>query len=76
MLAEVKSEDMEPRDVNITKSEGERAVDGLEISRNFSKPLKTVKVNIGTEEVPKFASIGDYWDEKTVCTVTELLHEY
>jgi len=47
MLAEVKSEDMEPRDVNITKSEGERVVYGLEISRNFSKPLKTVKVNIG-----------------------------
>jgi len=76
MLAEVKSEDMEPRDVNITKSEGERAVDGLEISRNFSQPMKTIKVNIGTEEVPKFASIGDYWDEKIVCIVIELLHEY
>jgi len=35
-----------------------------------------VKVNIGTEEAPKLASIGDYWDEKTVCKVTELLHEY
>jgi hypothetical protein len=34
------------------------------------------KVNIGTIENPKMASIGDYWDEKTVESITELLREY
>jgi hypothetical protein len=34
------------------------------------------KVNIGTIENPKMASIGDYWDEQTVEIITELLHEY
>lgn len=48
----------------------------MEISRSYSEPLKTVKVNIGTTEVPKFASIGDYWDELIVCKLTDLLHEY
>jgi len=48
----------------------------LEIGRSYSEPLKTIKVNIGTAEVPKFAFIGDYWDEQTVCKITDLLHEY
>ena len=26
--------------------------------------------------MPKYATIGDYWDEEMVCKVTELLHEY
>jgi len=56
--------------------EGERAVEGLDISQNYSEHLKTVKVNIGTSEIPKFAFIGDYWDEQTVCNITDLLHEY
>jgi len=51
-LEESKSEDMEPREVHIPEIEGEREVVGLEISCSFSEPLKTVKVNIGTEEVP------------------------
>ena len=38
-------------------------MEGLEICLDYSKPLKTVKVNIGTTKVPKFAFIGDYWDE-------------
>jgi len=29
-----------------------------------------------TIEVPKFASIGDYSDEQTVCKIIDLLHEY
>jgi len=64
------------REVHIQETKGERAVVGLEISRSYSEPLKIVKVNIGTVEVPKFASIGDYWDEQTVCKITDLLHEY
>lgn len=39
-------------------------------------PLKTKKVNIGSEEVPKFTTIGDYWDGETINKVTDLLHEY
>jgi len=34
------------------------------------------QVNIGTEAEPKFAKIGDYWDDAMVDKVTELLHEY
>jgi hypothetical protein len=34
------------------------------------------KVNIGTEEKPKIANIGYYWDNETMEKITELLHEY
>ena len=34
------------------------------------------KFNIGTVENPKMANIGDYWDEKTLESITELLCEY
>jgi hypothetical protein len=34
------------------------------------------KVNIGSEENPKIASKGDYWDEKTMNEVHNLLREY
>ena len=39
-------------------------------------PIKIKKVNIGTAEQPKMASIGDYWDEQTLESITELLREY
>jgi len=48
----------------------------LEISLDYTKPLKTKRVNIGIDEVHKFAFIGDYWDEETVGKITDLLHEY
>ena len=38
--------------------------------------LNIRKVNIGIEENPKFASIGDYWDEETMEKTTDLLHEF
>jgi hypothetical protein len=38
--------------------------------------IKVKKVNIGTVEQPKMASIGDYWGEKTVESIIELLREY
>jgi len=41
-----------------------------------TKPLKIKKVNIGTKEYPKFANVGDYWDDETVSKITELLREY
>lgn len=68
-LEESKLEDLEPREVHIQETKGERAVPGLENSRSYSEPLKIIKVNIGTTEVPKFASIGDYWDEQTMCKI-------
>ena len=34
------------------------------------------KVNIGTEETPKITSIGNYWDDKTIGQVVDLLREY
>ena len=43
---------------------------------DISEPLKTKKINIGSEVQPKFAKIGDYWDEGIVDKVTELLREY
>ena len=42
----------------------------------MTQPLKTRTVNIGSEEKPKYATIGDYWDEEMVSKVTDLLHEY
>jgi hypothetical protein len=33
-------------------------------------------VNIGIEEKPKFANIGDYWNDETVEKIVDLLHEY
>ena len=41
-----------------------------------TQPLKTRTVNIGSEEQPKLATIGDYWDDEMVSKVTQLLHEY
>jgi hypothetical protein len=38
--------------------------------------MKIKKVNIGTEEKPKIANIGDYWDNETMEKIIELLHEY
>jgi hypothetical protein len=45
-------------------------------SEVFSTPIKVKKVNIGTIDNPKMASIGDYWDEQIVERTTELLCEY
>ena len=43
---------------------------------SMSYPLKSWKVNIGSEENPKFANVGDYWDEETMAKITDLLHEF
>jgi CTP:phosphocholine cytidylyltransferase-like protein len=42
----------------------------------YTQPLKLKKVNIGSEENPKMASIGDYWDEKTMTKIHTLFWEY
>ena len=33
-------------------------------------------MNIGTKDNPKFANIGDYWNEETVEKIVDLLCEY
>ena len=43
---------------------------------DVTKPLKLWEVNIGMEEKPKLAKIGDYWDDETIGKVAELLTEY
>jgi hypothetical protein len=45
-------------------------------SEVISASIKVKKVNIGSVENPKMASIGDYWDEQMVESITELLREY
>jgi hypothetical protein len=42
----------------------------------FVAPIKVKKFNIGTAENPKMASIGDYWDEQTIESITQLLRQY
>ena len=42
----------------------------------MNQPLKIRKVNIGTEENPKFANVGDYWDEETMAKIIDMLHEF
>ncbi|KAH9288922.1 hypothetical protein KI387_033039, partial [Taxus chinensis] len=42
----------------------------------YHEPLKTNRVNIGIETKPKEAIIGDYWLEKEVSKVIDLLHEF
>lgn len=65
------------RNINILEVEGHREVEGPQIENlDIFEPLKTKKVNIGTEAEVKFARIGDYWDDATVDKVVELLREY
>jgi hypothetical protein len=64
-------------DIQIEEVEGEREVECPPLeSEVIVVSIKVKKVNIGTMENPKMASIGDYWDEKTVESITELLHKY
>jgi hypothetical protein len=73
---EVPDED-DPCDIQIEEVEGEREVEGPPLqSELIVAPIKVKKVNIGTVENPKMANIGDYWDEKTMESIIELLREY
>jgi len=46
------------------------------VNPEILEPLNTRQVNIGLDVQPKFAKIGDYWDEDIVNKVTELLRKY
>jgi len=43
---------------------------------DITASLKTKQVNIGTNMQPKYAMLGDYWDDAMVDKVAELLREY
>ena len=63
--------------VNILELEGICNVAALDIQTDsMSQPLKIGKVNIGSEENPKFSNVGDYWDEETMGNITDLVHEF
>jgi len=62
------------RDIHIEEVEDEIDVKGQPIeSEVISTQIKVNKVNIETAEHPKMANIGDYWDDPTVESITELL---
>jgi hypothetical protein len=51
----------DPCNIQITYVEGERELEGPPLeSEVFVASIKVKKVNIGTTENPKMASIGDY----------------
>jgi hypothetical protein len=54
-------DDDDPHNIQITKIEGKREVEGpyLELEV-FVAPIKVNKFNIGTTDNPKMSSIGDY----------------
>ena len=67
----------DPQNINILETEVSRDVATLDIPMDpMNQPLKTSKVNIGTEENLKFVNVGDYWDEETMAKITDLLHEF
>ena len=70
-------DDDDSLEINIPESEGMRVVEGFGTSSDqFLSPLKINKVNIDSPDNPKFANIGDYWDEDIVGKITALLHEF
>jgi hypothetical protein len=70
-------EDDDSRKVNLTKTEGQRDVEGPGVELPFiGQPIKIKKVNIRTEQTLKLANVRDYWDAATIDKITKLLHEY
>jgi hypothetical protein len=66
-----------PHDIQIAEVEGDKDVKGPQIEfQVIYAPIKVKKVNIGIAKHPKMASIGDYWDDPIVESITELLREY
>lgn len=69
-------EDDKPRNINILESEGTREIQGPELEiPEITEKVKTKQINIRTLADPKFASIGDYWDEEIVGNIADLLRD-
>ena len=70
-------EDDDPQNINILESKGSRTIVGPTLDcPEITEKLKIKKVNIGIEEMSKIASIGNYWDDRTIGQVADLLQEY
>ena len=70
-------DDDDLHNINIPKMEGIWDVATLDVLTDpMNQPLKIRKVNIGMKENPKFANVGDYWDEETMEKIKDLLHEF
>ena len=75
-MQEEAPDENDPRDIHIEELECEREVEGPPVeSEVISASIKVKKINIGTMENSKMASIGDYWDEKIVESITEVLRD-
>ena len=76
LFGELEGDD-ELQNINISETKGNHDVAAPDVPTDpMTQPLNIKKVNIGTEENPKFASVGDYWDEETMEKITDLLHEF
>ena len=70
-------DDDELWNINMLETKGSRDVVAPDVPTDpMSQPLKIRKVNIGIEENPKFARVGDYLDEETMEKIIDLLHEF
>ncbi|KAH9319141.1 hypothetical protein KI387_020910, partial [Taxus chinensis] len=76
MVYVVDGEEMES--LNVNHSVGmHKVVDSADACTHaYHEPLKTKKVNIGSEKEPKEAIIGDYWSDKEVSKIIDLLCEF
>jgi hypothetical protein len=60
-VQEEEPDEDDPRDIQIEEVECERELEGPPVKLEvISVPIKVKKLNIGTVENPKMASIGDY----------------
>jgi len=67
-------EDDDPININISKTEGSCVVVGPALEcPEITEKLKIKKVDIGSEETSKIASIGSYWDDRTIGQIVDLL---
>lgn len=67
----------ELRHLSFHETEGERSIkDGPITDAPHLFLVKLWNNNIGTDDKPKLASIGDYWDEQMTKDIFDLLREY
>ncbi|KAH9292824.1 hypothetical protein KI387_041999, partial [Taxus chinensis] len=76
MVYVIDGEEMESLDVNHTEGMHKVIDSADEKACAYHEPLKIKKVNIGSETEPKEATIGDYWSEKEVSKIIDLLCEF
>lgn len=74
---QIEDDEDDSKNINIQESKGSHEVPRPKIEDpDIMAPLKTKQVNIRTEEAPRYATLGDYWDDAMVEKVIELLRVY